>query len=172
MAKPLQLVNNIPTEVPAVSTSAGAADAGKLPELGGDGRLHSSMMPAGIGADTKVIQASEALGSGDFVTVHDVGGSARVRLADASDGVAGMAHGFVVDNVSSGDPATVYFEGPNPQLTGLTAGVTYALSHTTPGGVVPLSGASAIAGHIVQELGYATDTTEINVEIGKPYVRG
>lgn len=171
MAKPLQLVNNIPTEVPANSSSAGAGDAGKLVELGGDGRLDPSVMPAGIGADVKVIEASEALAAGDFVTIHNSSG-AKVRLADASDGVAGMAHGFVIDNVTSGANATVYFEGPNTQLTGLTPGTTYALSHTTPGKVLALSGASTTATHIVQELGYATDATELNVEIGKPFVRG
>lgn len=171
MAKPLSLVNNIPTEVPAIATSAGAGDAGKLVEVGGDGRLHSSLMPVGIGADTKLIEASEALTAGDYVTIHNSGG-ARVRLADASDGVAGMAHGFVLDNVASGDDATLYFEGANPQLTGLTPGVTYALSHTTPGKVIALSAASTTAGHIVQELGYATEATEMNVEIGKPFVRG
>lgn len=172
MAKPLHLVNNVPTEVPAVAVSAGAGDAGKLPELGADGRLHTSVMPPGIGADTKVIQASEALAAGDFVTIHDVGGAARIRKADAADGVVGKAHGFVLDNVASGANGTVYFEGPNTALTGLTAGVTYALSHTAPGGVVALADASTTAGHIVQELGVATAAGEINVEIGKPTVRG
>lgn len=171
MAKPLHLVNGVPTEVPAVSVSAGAADAGKLPELDGSGRLDPSTMPAGIGADVKVIQASEALDAGDFVTIHDSSG-ARVRKADASDGLAGRAHGFVLNNVASGANATVYFEGPNTALSGLTPGVNYVLSHTTPGGVLPISGASSTAGHIVQELGVAVGAAEINVEVGKPIVRG
>ena len=172
MAKPLHLVNGLPTEVPAVTVSAGAGDAGKLPELGANGRLDESVMPPGIGADTKIIEANETLAAGDFVNIFDDGGTAAVRLADASDGAAGQAHGFVRDGVASGNPATVYFEGPNDQLSGLTAGTTYVLSAVTPGKVVALSAASATASHILQILGVATEATEINVEIGKPIVRG
>ena len=172
MAKPLHLVNGLPTEVPAVSVSAGAGDAGKLPELGSNGRFDESLMPPGIGADTKIIEASETLAAGDFVTIYDNGGTAAVRLADASDGAPGQAHSFVRDGVASGANATVYFEGPNDQLSGLTPGTTYVLSHTTPGKVVALSGASTTAGHILQVLGVATEATEINVEIAKPIVRG
>lgn len=172
MAKPLHLVNGLPTEVPAVSTSSGASDAGKLPELDATGRLSSTMMPVGIGADTKVIEASETLAAGDFVTIFDDGGTAKVRLADASDGAAGQAHGFVLDGVTANANATVYFESANTQLTGLTPGATYVLSAATPGKVVPLSSASATPGHILQVLGVATAANEINVEIGKPIVRG
>lgn len=171
MAKPLHVVSGLPTEVPAVNASAGAGDAGKLPELDSTGRLDLSMMPIGIGADTKVIEASENLDAGDYVTIHNSGG-ALVRKADASDGISGMAHGFVINNVTSGNPATVYFEGANPQLTSLTPGVTYALSHTTPGGVIALGSATTAAGHILQILGVATEATEINTEIAKPIVRG
>lgn len=170
MAKPLQIVNNVVTEVPAVSTSAGAGDSGKLPELNASGRLDESMMPPGIGADTKSIEASEALAAGDYVTIHDSSG-AKVRKADASDGIAGQAHGFVRDNVTSGNNATVYFEGPNDALTGLTPGVTYVLSHSTPGGVLPLSGATTTAGHILQVVGVAVDAAEVNTEIAKPVLR-
>ena len=170
MAKPLEIVAGIVTEVPAVEVSAGAGDAGKLPQLDSSGRLDESVMPPGLGPDVKVIEASETLAAGDYVTVHDSGG-ARVRKADASDGLAGQAHGFVLDNYSATDPATVYFEGPNTELTGLTPGVTYALSHTTPGGVVAVSGASTTAGHILQIVGVATAAAEINTEIGKPILR-
>ena len=172
MAKPLQLVNNLPTEVPANVTSAGAGDAGKLAELGANGRFHESMMPVGFGADVRVIEASETLAAGDFVTVWDNAGTAMVRLADASDGAAGQAHGFVRDGFASGADASVYFEGPNDAVAGLTTGLTYVLSHTTPGGVVALSAGTTTATHILQEVGVAVDATEINVEIGKPIVRG
>lgn len=170
--KPLHLENGVPTEVPAISSSTGAVDANKLVATGANGRIDESILPPGVGADIKIIEASESLAAGDFVTIHDVSGSARVRKADASDGVAGQAHGFVRDSVASAANATVYFEGPNDQLSGLTAGVTYVLSHTTPGGVVALSEASSTAGHILQVVGYATEETEINAEIGKPIVRG
>lgn len=172
-AKPIQLVNNVPTEVEANIASAGAGDAGKLVALDSAGRIDSTMMPVGIGADTASIQASENLAAGDYVNVHDVTGSARVRKADASVASAGeQAHGFVLNNVTSGANATVYFEGPNTALTSLTAGVTYVLSHSTPGGVVALASATTTAGHIVQIVGVAVSGTTINTEIGQPVIRG
>ncbi len=172
-AKPLQLVNNIPTEVEANIASAGAGDAGKLVALDSTGRIDSTMMPVGIGADTVTIQASENLAAGDYVNIHDVTGSPRVRKADASTASAGeQAHGFVLNNVTSGANATVYFEGPNTALTSLTIGATYVVSHTTPGGVVALASASTTSGHILQVVGVAVSSTTINTEIAAPIIRG
>ena len=45
----------------ATTTSAGAADAGKIPALDGAGRFDMSMMPLGIGANTTQATASEAM---------------------------------------------------------------------------------------------------------------
>lgn len=173
MAKPLQIVGGLPTEVPANVTSAGAADAGKLVQLDSTGRLDSSVLPVGIGADTKILPATEALAAGDFVNIYDAAGTASVRKADASAASAGKrAHGYVLAAVTSGASATVYFESANGQKTGLTAGLTYVLSNVAPGGVLPLASAPTAAGHILQVLGVATSATEINVEIGDPIVRG
>ena len=171
--KLLQLVNNIKTEIEAIISSAGAGDAGKVPALDASGRLDSSFMPVGIGADTKVVTTSENLAAGDFVNLYDNAGTLTARKADASSASAGKrAHGFVLAASTSGNDAEVYFEGPNTQLSGLTAGTMYALSHSSPGGVVALGSATTTAGHILQELGIATDTGEINVEIGDVTVRG
>lgn len=57
----------------------------RSPALDASGRLDSSVMPVGIGADTATIQTSEALASGDYVNIHDdVAGAFRVRKADAT----------------------------------------------------------------------------------------
>lgn len=56
-------------QVQATQTSTGAASAGKLGALGDDGRWDMSMMPVGIGADTQVLPASEALSAGNFVNI-------------------------------------------------------------------------------------------------------
>lgn len=171
--KPLQLVNNMPTEVEAITTSAGAGDAGKIPALGSDGRFDESFMPTGIGADVKVAEASESLAAGDFVNIWNDSGTEKVRKADASASSAGKrATGFVLDNVTSGADATVYFEGQNTALTGLTPGTTYVLSNSTPGGVLALASAPTTAGHILQVLGDAVSATSISTEIGNPIVRG
>lgn len=171
-AKPLQLVSNRPTEVEANTSSAGAGDAGKLVALDASGRIDESMMPVGIGADTALIEASENLAAGDYVNIHNSGG-ARVRKADASTAAAAeIAHGFVLDNVTSGNNATVYFEGSNTALTSLTPGTTYVLSHSTPGGVLALASASTTAGHALQIVGVAIATDTINTEIEEPIIRG
>jgi hypothetical protein len=173
MAKPLQLVSGRVTEVQAVSTSAGAGDAGKLAELDSTGRFDTSMIPVCIGAETCTYESSENLVAGDFVNVYNDAGTTKVRKADASTASAARrANGFALANVTSPANATVYFEGQNTQLSGLTAGTTYALSHTTPGGVVALASATATAGHILQVLGDAVGTTVISTEIGQPIVRG
>jgi hypothetical protein len=147
------------TEKAAIATSAGATDAGKIVALDSAGRLDTSVMPSGIGADTEVIPASEALSAGDFVNVHNSTGP-KVRKADAS--TAGKeAVGFVLAAVSSGANATVYFEGRNNQVSSVTPGPVY-LSDTVPGGFTstPPSG----TGKVVQRLGVGTTTTSINFE--------
>lgn len=170
--KPLQLVNNRPTEVEATVVSTGVAQAGDVVALDAAGKLDLSLMPAGIGPDVQVIEAGEALAAGDFVNIYDDTG-ALVRKADASAPNAGeIAHGFVLDNYALGVNATVYFEGTNDQVSGLTPGVTYVLDAATPGGVVPLAAGTTTAGHSLQVVGVATAAGSLNVEIQKPYIRG
>lgn len=152
------------TETEALATSAGAGSAGKIPALDSTGRFDSSMMPVGIGADTASIQASEALAAGDFVNVHNVSG-ARVRKADATSS-GKQAHGFVLAAVSSGANATVYFEGPNTQVTGQTPGDIFLA--TSPG--AGTSTAPSGSGNVVQRLGVATSATSVNFEAGQPIV--
>lgn len=168
----LALVNNRPTEVEATVTSAGVANAGDIPALDGSGRLDTSVMPVGIGADTANIVSSENLDAGDFVNIWDDAGTAKVRKADASTASAGkIAHGFILAGVTAPASATVYFEGHNTQLSGLTPGTTYALSHSSPGDVVALASATTTAGHSLQIVGVATSATSMSVELAAPVVR-
>ena len=158
----LRLVNGVLTEIFGVQTSGGAANAGDLVSLDDSGRIDGTMMPVGIGADTASIQATEALAAGDFVNVWNSGGP-RVRKADAT--VAGKeAHGFVLAAVGNGANATVYFEGSNTQVTGQTAGPVYLLTTAGKGGATPPSA----AGNVVQLVGFATGTTNINFQAGTP----
>lgn len=144
------------------TTSAGAGDSGKLAALDGSGRLDSTMMPVGIGADTATITASEALAAGDFVNVWDSSG-AKVRKADAT--VAGKeAHGFVLSAVSNGAAATVYFESTNTGVTGLTPGPVYL--STTAG--TATNTAPSGSGNIVQRIGFATSATAVNFQSQPP----
>lgn len=160
----LRLVNGVLTEIFGVQTSAGAGNAGDLVSLDNSGRIDNSMMPVGIGADTSTISASETLAAGDWVNVWNSSG-AKVRKADAT--TAGKeAHGFVLSAVTSGNPATVYFEGTNTQVTGQTPGAVYLQTTAGTGGATIPSA----SGNVVQNLGVALSATEVNFERGTPVV--
>ena len=160
----LRLVAGVFTEIAATVTSSGASNDGDLVALDSSGRLDNSVMPVGIGADTKTIAASEALAAGDWVNVWNSTG-AKVRKADAT--TAGKeAHGFVLSAVVSGNPATVYFEGTNTQVTGQTPGPVYLQTTAGTGGATIPSA----SGNVVQNLGVALSATEVNFERGTPVV--
>ena len=152
------------TIVNSKTTSAGAGDSGKLPALDSSGRLDTTFMPVGIAADTVSITTSETIASGDLVNIWNSTG-AKVRKADAS--VAGKeAHGFVLAGVGSGASATVYFEGSNTQVTGLTPGVQFL--STSPG--LCSSTAPSGSANVVQRVGFATSATSLNFQSEVPYV--
>lgn len=158
----LRLINGILTEVFGVQSSAGAGNAGDLVSLDDTGRIDNSMMPVGIGADTATITASETLAAGDWVNVWDNSG-AKVRKADAT--TAGKeAHGFVLATVTSGNPATVYFEGTNTQVTGQTPGPVYLQTTAGTGGATIPSA----SGNVVQSIGVAVSATAVNFERSVP----
>ncbi len=167
MAGDKYLYNNagVVTEKVSVQSSAGAGDAGKIPALDASGKFDNSMMPTGIGADTAVVTASEALAAGDLINIHNVSGAFRVRKADAS--TAGKeAHGFVLASVLNAGAATVYFEGSNTQVTSLTPGVQYL--STTPG--LASTTVPSGTGQIVQRVGVAVAAAVLNVEFNMPII--
>lgn len=167
MAGDKYLYNNAgtTTEKAAIQASAGAGDAGKIPAVDSTGRLDSTFMPVGIGADTAAIVASEALAAGDLVNVWNNAGSFRVRKADAT--VAGKeAHGFVIAAVLSAGTATVYFEGPNTQVTGLLGGTQFL---STTAGATQATAPSG-SGNVVQRVGFATSATVLNFQSEMPIV--
>jgi hypothetical protein len=153
------------TEKEATVVSAGAADAGEIIALDGTGRLDVSVMPVGIGPDVYQIEASETLVAGDFVNIWNDGGTAKARKADATT-TGKFAHGYVLAGVTSGNPATVYFEGTNTQVSGATPGQTFL--STTAGGFTAT--APSASGNVVQRLGIAVSATEINFERSQPFV--
>ncbi|AID16848.1 hypothetical protein vBDshPR2C_33 [Dinoroseobacter phage vBDshPR2C] len=141
----------------------GAGQASKIPALDLSGRLDSTMMPTGIGAETSAIEAFGALAAGDFVNVFNDGGIAKVRKADASTGVA-PANGFVLAAYTTGQTATVYWGGLNNQVSGLTPGMHFL--STTPGASNHV--APSASGNIVQRLGFAVSSTVINFQPQDP----
>lgn len=163
--KYLGLNAGVPTEVEATVQSSGATDAGKILALDTNGKIDSTTLPTGIGADTAVLAASENLSAGDLVNVYDDGGAFKVRKADAS--TAGkQADGFVLNSVTSGNNATVYFEGTIVGLSGVTPGQLF-LSATTPGGFTAT--APTGAGKVSQIIGIGVSSTTINFDRDTPY---
>ena len=144
-------------DIESVNSSSGVSDAAKLVRTGSNGKLDPTLLPPGSGSDALAVTASEALSAGDFVNIYSGG----ARKADGS--VAGKeAVGYVLDAVSNGQTATVYFEGSNSSLTTLTVGSRYYLSSTIPGGVTATP--PSTAGNVVQYLGMATTATSIAFE--------
>lgn len=159
MAKYFANVGGRTTEVSAVSTSTGAPDAGKIPELDGAGKIAASMMPTGVGADTQTIPASENLSAGDFVNVWNDAGTTKCRKADAT--TAGKeANGFVLAAFTSGQSAAVYLDGSNTGVTGLTPGARYYLSAVAPGQATAT--APSGSGNVVQFLGVAVSASRLS----------
>ena len=146
------------TEIESVQ-DGGSGGANKVASLDANGRWASTMMPTGIGADTAMIEASEALSAGDFINIYADGSDFKCRKSDAS--TAGKeAYGFVKGAVTSGNNATVYLSGINDQVSGATAGKAYL--GTTAGGFS--STAPSASGNVVQVLGVAVSATSISFE--------
>ena len=149
-------------EVEGIITSAGAGDSGKFPALDAAGKLATTFMPTGIAADVAVVEASEDLAAGDLVNIYESTG-AKCRKADATT-VGKEAHGFILEVVTTGNNATIYFEGNNDQVTGLTPGIQFL---TTTAGLVSVT-APVASGNLVQKVGIATSATNLNFESTNP----
>ena len=163
LQKFLSLINGVITSITAVDTSAGVADAGKLVALDITGKLADTLMPLGVGTDVLVAPASEALAAGDAVNIWADTGTVKIRKANATDATK-PAHGFVKAAVESASNASVYFEGVNAQLTGLTVGSRYYLSAATPGAITATP--PAVAGNVVQYIGTPHAVGAIRFEPG------
>lgn len=158
--------NGVLTEKSATASSSGASDAGKIPALDNSGKLDISIMPVGVGSETDLITASEALAAGDFVNIYSSTGI-KCRKADATTS-GKEACGFVLAAVSNGAQATVYrISQSNTQLTSLTPGSKYYLAATA--GAVTTTPPSA-AGNIVQSVGYAISATALAFMPSDPIV--
>jgi hypothetical protein len=162
--KYMGLVSGVRTLIAALQTSAGAGDAGKIIALDSTGKIDNSMMPTGIGAETKLIACTEDLAAGDLVNIYNASG-AKCRKADAT--TAGKeAHGFVLASATNGQNATVYTTGINTQVTGLTPG-PQALS-TSAGLCVAIASAPSSTGNVNQFVGVALSATELEFVCGEP----
>lgn len=138
----------------------GVGNAGKIAALDVNGRWDASMMPVGIVADSQLANSAEALTAGDYCYLN---GSGEIARASAAAG-GNPATGFVLASSNIGEQNRIYFEGRNTSHTGLTVGVRYYLSDTTPGGVrsTPVPDA---AGKLHQQIGTSVSATEMNTQL-------
>lgn len=163
-------VDGIVEEQEATVASTGVAEAGDLVALGSDGKLDPTVLPVGVGPQTKMIAASENMTAPCIVNIHNSSGE-KVRYADASAaGGSKKAVGFILANAVTPNPVAVYFEGEISGLTGLTPGTTYFLSDSTPGGLIDTP--VTTTGRILQKIGIATSATSIDFEPADPIIRG
>lgn len=147
--------------IEATVVSTGVSQAGDIVALGTDGKLDLSVMPTGIGADVKVLEATEVLTAGKYVNIYDDAGTAKVRLADATNDRP--AHGFVKSPFAVGENATIYFEGENNDLSAIVAGVRYYLGASGAAtATVPALPAAVI--HQFLGVGIATDSVNTDIE--------
>lgn len=145
----------------AIQASAGAGDAGKIPALDSGGKFDSSMMPAGLGSDSKTVLASEAIPAGALVNVYNNAGTLNVRKADAT--ASGKESvGFCNAAISSGQSGLVYFEGTISGLSALTPGGRCYTSAASPGAVTQTP--PSASGNVVQFIGIAVSATEVTFE--------
>lgn len=152
-----------------VTQSTGTANAGDGVGLDASGKLDSSVMPVGIGANTTIAPASEALASGDWVNFWMNNGTFSVRKADAAGGYGKKIDGFVLSAVANGQNATVFKAGDNTALSGLTPGSIYYLSATTPGGMTTTP--PTATGQLWQPTGKAVSATAISYQRTEPITR-
>ena len=144
------------------TTTGGAPNAGKRVQLNGSGVLDISVFPSGLGDETEVFPASEALSAGDCVNKWNDAGTVKVRKADTN---GKPADGYVKAAVASGANATVYSDGLNDAVTGLTIGTVYLSA--TPGGYSATPPADG-SGLVLQELGFANSATAVKFVRGIP----
>lgn len=157
----------LPTEEATISTSAGAGDADKFIQTNAAGVIDVTLLPAGVGANTRTVTAGETLAAGDLIYIAAAGTAFK---ADAN-AEGKEAVGFVLAGITNGATGTAYFGSQTVSgLTGLTVGSRYFLSNATPGAVALYGSLTFATADIIQEVGRALSTTELYFEPQLPIV--
>lgn len=108
--------------------------------------------------------AGETLAAGDLIYVS---ASGTIMKADANT-AAKAAVGFVPSGITSAASGTVVFHDGKITTTGLTLGVKYFLSNTTPGAFATYGSLTYGANDIQQCVGIAESTTVLRFWNGEP----
>jgi hypothetical protein len=175
----LQLIDGLTTEVPALSTSQGAVDEGKLPALnakgilddsildrvvtslgpdnagqspkfGPDGKLSVTVLPEGVGPDITVMASTEDLAPGAWVHIDPVSSMACNANASGRE-----VHGFVLEGVAALAMAKIYTTGRNTGVKGQKTGPVFLSTTAGQGTAIPVKG----KGLLSQRVGQAVSET-------------
>ena len=148
----LALIGGRQAEYVPIAVGAGAASAGQVLAANAAGQIDQTFMPSGIGPDTQLLIASEAISAGALVNIWSNAGVSSARNADGSTS-GKQADGFVLAAAASGAQATVYLSGLDIAVSGLAPGLAY-LSDTAVGAT--MSAGAVTAGHSYQQVGVVT----------------
>lgn len=159
--KYMNLVNGKRALGKSKQVSAGVADAGEIVALNSDGLIDATMLQD---IDVTALPSFEDLSSGDYINLFDDGGVVKARKADNSNNRP--AHGYVKETVTAPAVVSVFFEGANANLSGLTKGARIYLGTTGDVTETPLDPTNPLDdGKIHQLLGWAISDTEVNTDI-------
>lgn len=136
--------------------SAGAGSSGKVVALDAAGKIDSTVIPSTIGVDSLTFTTTELIAPSSLVNLVNSSGI-KVRNADAATGR--RADGFTLTGAASGGTCTVYFAG---QITGLTGKTPAATQFLGAAGALTETAPSA-AGSISQIVGVC-DSAGTSVE--------
>lgn len=157
--------NGVKQEIEATVTSAGAGNAGDIPALDGSGKLDVSLLPTSASFS---LPSFENITAGQQIHIFDDSGTVKIRRANAASGL--KSHGFALQTVTAPAACGVQLDdGVNSYLSGLTVGVEYFLSGTTPGEVTATP--VTASGQLLQRVGVAKSATELAQDIDEPIVR-
>jgi len=145
-------------ETKTAETSAGAGDAGKVPNLNPEGVIDPSMLPADVRPKYREVTAGEALTAGNMVYIDPATGKAM--LADNA-ARASQVTGYVKDTVASDAAVKVYVDGIVTGLTGLTLNGKCYLGAT---GAVTATPVGQTSGKLHQVVGTALSTTTMSFD--------
>jgi len=149
----VDLVGGVLT-VRSATASGGAGNANQVVALDGTGAIDASMLGGTFVASLDVsVVVTASIGA--MVYINSAG---KIALAVASS-LATQAQGFIKDNVSVGETATVYFSGENTNLSGLTIGAPVFLDAAAIGKVTLAAPGNP---NMDQPLGFAVSATQLH----------
>ena len=148
-------------EEAAIASSAGAGDDGKLVALDGTGKISSTMMPTGIGAEQVTITAAGTLSQYNLINIYLDEATVKGRKADGGTNKY-PAHAWAIAAITDTETGIVQTNGIITG-SGLTPGAEYFLDDTA-GAYCLVAGIPSGTGKLFQKIGYAISETELVFE--------